>query len=290
MSGFSPEWLALREAADHRSRAAALADTLRSFLMQRETIRVVDLGCGTGSNLRATSALLPNHQSWTLVDYDAALLAAARETLARWADRAETDGDRLILTSGPRTIEVTFRQADLVTDLETVLPTTGVAKPDLVTASAFFDLASEAFIRRFAKAVAKTRAIFYTVLTYNGIQRWAPRSPVDQQMTSAFCAHQMTDKGFGVAAGPTAAGTLAGALGAFGYAVSEGDSPWRLAAPVDAKLINELATGFAGAVRETGQVASGDIDGWLAKTFTGAEVGHNDTLALPSPNLMTDLD
>ncbi len=289
MSGFSPEWLALREAADHRSRDAQVADTLRSYFLQRDRLRIVDLGCGTGSNLRGTAPLLPDRQSWTLVDFDARLLAAARVELSRWADAASaTPGGGLALTQGSRSIEVTFKQTNLMTDLETVLPTGADERPDLVTASALFDLASEAFIRRFAKSVAQTRAAFYTVLTYNGIQLWAPRGPLDQQLRAAFVGHQMTDKGFGVSAGPLAPEHLGGSFRAFGYLVSEGDSPWVLKAPDDAPLIAELATGFAAAVRETKDVAATDIDKWLSRRFTGAEVGHTDTLALPGSNMISD--
>ncbi|MBX9925854.1 MAG: class I SAM-dependent methyltransferase [Hyphomicrobiaceae bacterium] len=289
MSGFSPEWLALREPADHRSRDARVADTLRSYFLQRDSLRVVDLGCGTGSNLRATSQLLPDRQSWTLVDYDARLLAAARVELAKWADASrETPAGGLSLTHGPRTIDVAFRQADLMTDLDAVLPVAAAERPELVTASALFDLASEAFIRRFAKSVARTRAAFYTVLTYNGIQLWAPRGPLDQQLRAAFVGHQMTDKGFGVSAGPLAPEHLGSAFRAFGYLVSEGDSPWVLTAPGDAALITELATGFAAAVRETKDVSGADIDKWLARRFTGAEVGHTDTLALPGSNMISE--
>lgn len=287
MSGFSPQWLALREAADHRSRNATLADTLRTHFLQRDQINVVDLGCGTGSNLRATAALLPARQSWTLVDYDAGLLAAARTALSGWATSAEPEGDRVRLVNQGRVIDVTFRQADLAGDLEAALmPRTGEA-PDLVTASALFDLASESFIGRFARAVATMKAAFYTVLTYNGIQHWTPRGPLDQQMLAAFLAHQMTDKGLGISAGPLAPEHLASAFSNFGYLVSEGDSPWKLSTPKDAALISELATGFATAVRETRKVDPRDIDLWLARTHTGAEVGHTDTLALPGTDVVT---
>jgi SAM-dependent methyltransferase len=284
MSGFSPDWLALREPADHRSRNSQLAEALKSFFLQRESVRVVDLGCGTGSNLRATAALLPASQTWTLVDYDAALLEAARERLSIWADTAKPHDGGLSLSWQGRAIAVHFRQADLVTGLDEVLK----HAPDLVTASALFDLASEAFIGRFAKSVARTKAAFYTVLTYNGIQRWTPRSPLDQQMVSAFIGHQMTDKGFGISAGPTAPEHLAGAFRGYGYLVSEGDSPWVLKAPTDSALVSELATGFAAAVRETGKVAVSDIDKWLARLPTGGEVGHTDTLAIPGPGVIAD--
>ncbi|MGD8498218.1 MAG: class I SAM-dependent methyltransferase, partial [Chromatiales bacterium] len=51
MSGFSPDWLALREPLDARARSAALVDRLRAQA-PRGPRRILDLGSGTGSNLR----------------------------------------------------------------------------------------------------------------------------------------------------------------------------------------------------------------------------------------------
>jgi len=276
MSGFSPDWLALREPADHRARSGEVAEMLSARLGARDSVRVVDLGCGTGSNLRATSALLPASQTWTLVDHDPALLASARLALSRWADSVEIADHGLRLRKAARSIAVTFRQADLARDLDDALG----AGADLITASALFDLCSAAFISSFARAAAARRAVFYTVLTYNGVQRWTPRHPSDQLIAQAFNAHQMRDKGFGPSAGPTAPEEIAGAFRACGYTVAEGQSPWRLGAG-DSTLIAELVAGKAAAVRETGMLDAKTIAQWAAFPRSGAEVGHVDTLAVP---------
>ena len=280
MSGFSPEWLALREPVDHRSRDAGLAAELAARMAGLAEPRIVDLGCGTGSNLRATAPLLGPRQSWTLVDYDARLLEAARERLAQWADRVSESRIGVVLHKGACELSVRFRQADLVRDLDAAL---GEA-PDLVTASALFDLCSEAFIERFVARVASRRAAFYTVLTYDGAQTWSPAHPADAALRAAFIAHQKTDKGFGVSAGPDAPACLARAFGNAGYAVREADTPWRLdaaVAPVIGELIEALANGFADAVAETGRVDAATLAAWRAAPRTGAVVGHTDTLALP---------
>lgn len=276
MSGFSPEWLALREPADHRARDGLLAMTLADRLQSKPLVRVVDLGCGTGSNIRATYAALGREQHWTLVDYDADLLTAARATLQSWADDVAADGDKLVLKKSGKTLVVGFRQADLVTELDTALG----RDCDLITASALFDLCSADFISRFARAVADRRAVFYTVLTYNGIQRWTPGHALDDAMSDAFHAHQMTNKGFGISAGPNAPQALAEAFRRAGYTVKEGDSPWLLARS-DQALVDALVPGFARAVRDTAKLSADQIDAWLAQPRHGSEVGHTDTLALP---------
>lgn len=277
MSGFSSAWLSLREAADHRSRDSALGETLSGRFALRDSVTITDIGCGTGSNLRATAALLPTKQNWTLVDYDPALLSAAREELSNWADEARTEGEHLQLIKGPARLSVCFRKADLAADLEKCL-----GPPcDLITAAALFDLASEAFIRRFAQAVAARNAVFYTVLTYNGRCSWQPRHPADNTVTAAFHRHQMTDKGFGVSAGPTAPLHLSDQFKLAGYSVQEADSPWRLASG-DEALLTELQAGHRTAVAETGAVDHSTLQSWASRKLTGAIIGHTDTLATPA--------
>ena len=276
MSGFSAEWLGLREPADHRARNPEIASALSARLAQRETVSVVDIGCGAASNLKATTLLLPDRQTWRLVDYDADLLIAARERLMDWADTAETNGNQLHLEKGGKRIDVTFHQFDLNADLEGALG----EHPDLVTSAAFFDLTSVAFMQKFAAAVVARKSAFYTVLTYNGRQRWSPHHPSDNAIVAAFHRHQMRDKGFGPAAGPTAALELGEQFRLHGYSVLEGDSPWDLA-PSDAALIAELQAGHAAAAAETGAVDAKTLERWLGLKRTGAIIGHTDTLALP---------
>ncbi len=276
MSGFSPEWLALREPVDHRSRDRALARALAGRLKRDGPISIVDLGCGSGSNIRATAPLLGPRQAWTLVDYDPRLLAAARAALGTWADSATVDGDSLVLSKSGATISVAFRETDLNRDLDAALG----AAPDLVTASAFFDLCSTAFIETFATAVASRRPLFYTVLTYDGVQSWQPAHTADAAMLDAFRAHQLTDKGFGASAGWTAPKVLADAFRRHGYTVSEASSPWALGAS-DAALIADLAHGFADAAAETGRIPPADVASWRGITRHAAIVGHTDTLAIP---------
>lgn len=276
MSDFSAEWLDLREAADARARNASVANAVAARFALRGDLRILDFGAGTGANLRATSALLPERQTWTLVDHDPALLDVAKAKLIRWADRHEETGETLQLEKGRLRITVAFKTADLARDTQMLLD----EKPQLVTASAFFDLTSEDYIRTLAKAVAAAGAAFYATLTYNGLQKWTPHRPADNQMTAAFQRHQMRDKGFGPAAGPLAGSHLVDQFRINGHVVVEGDSPWRLERN-DRMLIDELIRGHAVAVTESGGVDAKAVVGWLNVTRTAAFVGHIDVFAAP---------
>src|SRR5262245_61710406 len=82
MSESLSEWLALREAADAAARSEPLTRAVVERLPRDRPVRAVDLGTGTGSNVRYLMPRLPpNAQQWMLVDRDRALLALAIRSL-----------------------------------------------------------------------------------------------------------------------------------------------------------------------------------------------------------------
>ncbi len=278
MSGFSAEWLALREEADRRARNPDLLERVAALLRACAHPRIVDLGCGTGSNLRAMAPALGPRQDWHLVDHDAGLLVAARDALSAWADAARSAGDRLSLEKDGRMITVVFTCADLAHDVEGALS----EGCDLVTAAALIDLASESWLQRLGLRLARSGTPFYTVLAYNGAETWSPPHVLDAEMLAAFHRHQERDKGFGPAAGPRAAGILAGVLAAADYAVMQTASDWVLGG-ADAPLVRALVEGIAQAVEETGLVPTASVRAWRVARHAGAacRVGHTDLLASP---------
>ena len=196
---FSPEWLALREPVDHRSVNPALAAHVAERFGGTDHISIMDLGCGAGSNLRGSHRLFGDSQHWTLVDYDASLLAAARARLALWADEAQEAGEELLLSKDGKRLMVDFRQIDLNADLERVLDW----RPDLVTAAALFDLVSPPGSNRFAAAMARRALPLYTVLTYDGREQWEPPTARMRPWSRHFHAHQHTTRAL-AGAGPDA--------------------------------------------------------------------------------------
>jgi SAM-dependent methyltransferase len=279
---FSPEWLALREPADHASLNSDVRSALARHFMHRASIQVVDLGCGAGSNLRGLADILPPAQSWTLVDYDKALLLAAYERLAAWADASEEDnGEKLIASRHGRRLTIGFKRQDLTAVNFVDL----FGDADLVTAAALFDLVSVPVIETIVDAVVARRKVFMTVLSYDGHARWTPPQDLDGLMRDAFNAHQRTDKGFGPAAGPMATDALAKAFHRRGYQVLRGTSAWVLDSRFET-LRKALDEGWAAAVVETGKLPQASADAWLAARRSAPDavsvVGHEDLLAVPA--------
>ncbi len=251
--GFSSDWLALREPADLAARDGALLEAAGLEARRAagsEAPVIVDLGCGTGSTVRAFGGRLPGAQ-WRLVDGDAGLL---REAVARCGGTAHL-GDLARLEDVP------------------------LEGAHLVTASALLDLMPGAWIEALAERLAAIGVGLYAALNYDGVMRWRPPLPQDAEVTAAFNAHQRGDKGMGPALGPDAARRMAEALSARGFSVRVASSPWQLG-PDAAALHGELCAGIAGAAAEMGCAVAPE---WLAARgrFAEAEIGHLDLLALP---------
>jgi len=265
MSSFSAEWLSLRESYDLRARNRKVLDAVATTFRSRPTVNVVDLACGTGSTVRALSAHLPARQSWDLVDNDPHLLALA------CSRRIAND---ITLNAVP---------IDLSQNFEAVL---GGAK-DLITISALLDLVSETWLDRFSGCVAAHASPVYAALTYDGRTDLSPADPLDWAISSAVNAHQLTDKGFGPALGPSAAASAITRLEALGYSVAYGNSDWIIKA-TDREMQLQLLAGWAAAAEETEALSRSDIDNWLARRraavsegILSMRVGHVDFFAMP---------
>lgn len=268
MSGFSSEWLALREPVDARARNREVLDAFVNRLMEissRRAPHLLDLGSGTGSSLRALAPLVNGPQHWTLCDHDPALLAiAAQASLASPA---------LSL----KTIEV---------NLSAGLPDELLAGADAVTTSAFLDLVSATWIDGLVDAITSRGLPFLAMLSYDGRARLKPAHPFDETVRQAMNRHQLADKGLGQALGPGAAIYAINAFIAAGYTVVAGASDWR-SLPQEANFGVALVDGWAHAAEESGENRKA-VANWLNDRHEALKagqleitVGHIDMAALP---------
>jgi SAM-dependent methyltransferase len=254
VSGFAPDWLALREPYDRKARSAALADRFGRALGPAP--RLTDLGCGTGANMRYLAPRLAPGQQWLCVDRDRSLLKLAN---------AGHGGC------------VRFEEHDLAHDLD------GLALDGIgVTASALLDLTSAAWLAQLARRCR--RATLLLALSFDGRLAWDPVLAEDVMIRDRFVAHQGTDKGFGPALGPDAAAHLAALLERHGHAVTTVTSDWRLGAD-DRPLLAAMLDGVvaAAAIEDDPTLVhwAGLRRAQLGRGELGLVVGHVDLLALP---------
>jgi len=261
MSGFSSDWLALREPLDL---AARNSDVEMAFFeaLPGGPVRILDLASGAGSTVAALTSRLDRPVDWQLTDYDPELLAIAEQ---RWPDR------------------VTTRQIDLQAHLEKL----EFEAVDAVTTSAFLDLTSETFLLRLTDCVVASGKLFLASLTYDGRTTFDPPHPMDDTLLMALNRHQTTDKGFGPALGPGAAERTIALLEGKGITVVKGTSDWQIG-PGSSYFLLEFLGGWLRVGRELHLAEDALQDWWRdrdAKIRSGAlsmMVGHIDFVALPS--------
>lgn len=286
MSGFSADWLALREPLDAQARALELVWAFGAALPP--DCRLADLGAGTGSNMRFLAPRLGRiAQDWTLLEHDPLLIDRAPVEIARWAKgrgaRVATEGPALRLLGDAVTLAVRIRELDLVGHLDRL----DLGSLDAVTASALFDLVSQTWLEDFATVLAAARLPpLLAALTVDGRVDFTPEDPADAAVLDRFHRHMRRDKGFGPALGPEAPAALHRTLAAAGYRVWSARSDWQVG-PDRAAAQAHLIEGYAGAAAIADPAFAGEAEAWKARRLALARermlslrVGHADVVAL----------
>jgi len=306
VSGFSAEWLALREPADHVARSESITQQLATWVQsQNNPIVVTDLGAGAGSNFRYLAPQLGHEQRWQLIDHDEMLLAALPQTLRRWAQvndykinvHDEGSGQRNNHSSASDSAQIhiaadhfSAQVSCLSMDLSDDLASLKLPKSALVTASALLDLTSAHWIDKLIERCHENACATLFALNYDGRIKWRPSLTGDEQVTSLLNQHQQQDKGLGLALGPHAGEHAAQRLTQSGFDVSQHTSDW-IVDSASVKLQSELATGWADAALEMNSGADAVVSAWLQQRrelcdagLSQLTVGHLDVLGLPPPD------
>ena len=273
MSGFSPEWLRLREPLDAASRDPGSSGTLERD--RGGVLEVIDLGAGTGANLRYLAPRLGGAQDWLLIDDDPRVLGAVETELTRWGELQSAQltgsGDDLVVRSAGFQCRVHRRRFDLAAQLNEI------ALPDhaLVTSSALLDLVSASWLQALAVRCRAARARLLFALTYDGRMTCSPSEPEDRMVSILFNRHQTTDKGFGPALGPAAATTSARIFSELGYEVTTRASDWRLQAG-DRALQTALVGGWLRAALDSAPQEEDTLRGWHRRRLEHIEHGRSE--------------
>lgn len=265
----------MREAADRDARSVALTQGLAAL----RPVRIVDLGTGTGANLRYLAPRLGGSQHWLLVDRDAGLLGRLPGCLPG----VEWDaGGRELLWSGPGfRCRLDLRQANLAGGLAELLR----PSPDLVTASALLDLVSASWLTDLLDRAAACGCSLLFALNYRGRVRWSPTHALDRRVLGLVNRHQCSDKGLGPALGPAAARLLPRWLASRGYQYRTAPSDWCLA-ETHGRLQTALLEDWHNVALAMDPSAVDQLRAWLswrrarlAEGRSRLQVAHSDVLA-----------
>lgn len=264
MSGFSSQWLEVREPVDFAARSEEVLSAVAYYFGNDQSLRITDIGCGTGSTVRAINTFLSIAPDWHLVDNDAELLELAKKNIG------ETE-PRLSLADLSVSIDVLFENS-----------------PNLITTSAFLDLVSRDWLSTFVQNITEQKIPFYAALTYDGRTECTPEHVSDHKILDAFNQHQRTNKGFGPSLGPQAAKTAIDLFKDAGYIVTSARSDW--VGDSQHKVFQHmLIEGWHSAACEIEPENAKLFDEWfqdrkeLIDTGNSTlEVGHMDFFAVPS--------
>jgi hypothetical protein len=264
-------WLALREGADAAARSDVITQFVRDVVVRTGPLRILDLGAGTGSNLRYLAPRLPIDQEWLLVDRDPGLLDEAIRRKPRLHGEFVCAVDTRCLDLGRLDTSEIF------------------SGRQLVTASALLDLVSESWLSALAGRCRSTGAAALLALTYTGRSRCSPAEPEDEQVRELMNRHQHTDKGLGgPAAGPDAVDAAERAFAGVSYFVKRERSDWCLSHR-QLELQKELIEGWAQAAIEVEPNTTNEIRNWLDRRLAHLEAGrseivvsHEDLAAWPA--------
>ena len=175
--GFSADWLALREPADRAARSTRLTRAIAGAFSPGAELRVLDLGAGTGANLR----YLANTSA------GASELAARRPRCGAARVRAGTRR-RVVPRGDAPARSPRARRRRPARDVFRPRPGDGVraARPGV-----------RAWLRALAARCRESGAALLFALSYDGRIQCSPEEPEDAEVRDLVNRHQRTDKGFG---------------------------------------------------------------------------------------------
>jgi hypothetical protein len=281
-------WLHVREPADVMARSEALTRAIAEKIVPGERLSLLDLGTGTGSNIRYLAERLRGRQRWLGVDRSAGLLAELYERTTSWAAtsgyEAWTDGRRSVVRGPEFECDIETQEGDLGTLDDPRL----FAGRHIVTASALLDLVSESWLLALAAHCQAEGALALFTITYNGRFACSPADAEDEVVRDLFNRHQKTDKGLGGrAAGPDAGAVAEQCFIQEGYRVRREPSDWILG-PADHDVQRLLIDGWADAATQMAPDRASAIEQWHHRRLAHVQAGrsrvvvrHDDLAAWP---------
>ncbi|MEK6476597.1 hypothetical protein WJR50_03645 [Catalinimonas sp. 4WD22] len=281
-------WLDHRYACDAEARNANIEKKFLEFFSEKDTLSIVDAGCGTGSNFQYYFEKLPNHQEWVFLDCENSLLEACRAKLHNFAKKNHYQYKE---QNGSISIKAGRKQANIRTvdgELAEVEKHTDLKETNVITANALFDLLSYDQFDTFACKLSAYNVCLMATLNYYETS-FLPFSEDDGRFVRYFHTHMTRPQKFGAAMGPNCTEEMLDLLTEHQMMIEQEGSQWHLKR-YDTTMHHYLLHFFEHAVRDLNlsDTEVTELEVWLENKKKMSQdhkleiiVDHSDIFAYP---------
>ncbi|WP_331234897.1 class I SAM-dependent methyltransferase [Natronorarus salvus] len=191
MTEFSHErYLRAKRTVDDRAIDRRTFDRLRGALSGRESLSIVEIGCGIGTGFTRLVdwGLFPAGSvvEYVGVDRRPGTVARAHRHVTSWAEGAghevRTDEDRQVVGTDERSFSVRF----LADDARSVLDE--ATDVDLLVGQAIFDLLDLERALSACRSALRSGGLLYAPITFDGLTAFEPAHPLDERLLKRYHA------------------------------------------------------------------------------------------------------
>lgn len=219
-------WLNERYPFDSEARNKEVESVVLSHLNKKQTVRLVDVGAGTGSTALYLLDKIKGNQNWYFIEQDASFEKVLMRRLKEYAgfhkytwERA--NGKAQIITPSKQ-LSFQFIKGSLL-DLERLL---SIKEVDLILANAVFDLFTQQQIQSFLAPILDRAIACYFTLNYRSMS-FHPEDPFDSKFISLYEQHMERPQAMGRATGKQVGPALEKIMNNSGRVIS-GISTWHI--------------------------------------------------------------
>ncbi|MDF5709200.1 MAG: hypothetical protein PUP90_16430 [Nostoc sp. S4] len=221
------EWLELRIPYDAKGRNSTVEASCQQYLNKHKSLKIVDLGAGTGANCRYYLSKISQDREWFLVEQNQELLEIAFERLIIWAQENgyESKLQNSILVLKNEVDKITIHKiVGSILELENLID---LKTFDLAVANAVFDLFSENQFQTLLECLKKYQLPLLATINYTGTN-FTPQSEGDSSFIEYYNQHMQRPQDFGRGMGPDCGASMGEVMQRIDMKVIQGESPWEI--------------------------------------------------------------
>jgi len=221
------DWLATRYAFDEKARNKQIEQQFLHFLTRNKTVRLIDVGAGSGANCRYWIDKIPGNQQWILIeenpDFSKKSLSALQQFAQARGYACSLQKESLHIQTPTQTIHIKTIQGSLL-EIDQLA---SLSDTDAVVANAVYDLLTKDQFEEFISKIAPHRLVFLATLNYQNMH-FSPALPADEKMIGLYHAHMLRPQEEGVAMGPSCVAQMQETLQKHNYTLVVGESIWEI--------------------------------------------------------------